>query len=186
MRRKNSVFAVSCLAVVFAISGLALLSACNSDLPAPAIGAYTDAQLDSLTPLQRDSFGIWRDPDLGNRPFADMPLAYREFWRYCFSCHSSSGQKAEAREARRALRIDTWREVVRYGPGKLILAVKAGGMPLRSSPKVPPEVLDRVQAYLATWNDSTAKPGPSPILPAWPLRTWQSRGDIWKTTPGRE
>jgi hypothetical protein len=136
----------------------ALLCACN-ELPSPAVGALSDAQLDTLG-LERDGYGIWHDPELDSLPFADMPLAYREFWRYCFSCHSSSGQKAEAREARRAVRLDTWRQVLAYGPEKLILAAKAGGMPLRSSPKVPPEVLDRVQAYLASWSS----PNPEPAL----------------------
>jgi hypothetical protein len=143
------------------LAGLAgFLGACN-ELPTPAVGGLSDAELETAG-LRQDSTGlwrgIWRDPELDNRPFADMPLAYREFWRYCFSCHSSSGQKVEAREARRAVRLDTWREMLAYGPEKLILAAKVGGMPLRSSAKVPPEVLDRVQAYLATWSDPTPEP----------------------------
>ncbi len=140
---------------------IGILVSCN-ELPTPAMGARSDADLETVAGLQQDSVGIWRgiwkDPNLDNRPFADMPLAYREFWRYCFSCHSNSGQKAEAPEARRALRINTWRDILAYGPEKLILSVKVGGMPLPSSPKVPREVLDRVQAYLATWNDPTPDP----------------------------
>jgi hypothetical protein len=128
-----------------------LLLSCT-ELPAPP-EAPSDPELVAAG-LKRDSLGIWRNEDLENRPFADMPVAYQEFWRYCFSCHSTSGKNSRAREARRALRIDTWREVLRYGPEKLVLSVKTGGMPLPSSAPVPEEVLSRVQAWLATWGDT--------------------------------
>jgi uncharacterized membrane protein len=132
----------------------ALMLSCT-EMPLPPT-ASTDPELIAAG-LVRDSLGIWRDPELGNRPFSDMPVAYQEFWRYCFSCHSSSGKNSRAREARRALKIDTWREVLRYGPEKLILSVKTGGMPLPSSAPVPEEVLSRVQAFIATWGDTAQR-----------------------------
>jgi len=98
--------------------------------------------------LKRDSLGVWRDT-LYHLPFMDLPPAYREFWRNCAGCHSSSGQRQEAEQARHALRLDTWHEISAYGPEKLVLAAKTGGMPPSPSERVPDDMLTRVQAYLA-------------------------------------
>jgi len=109
--------------------------------------------------LFQDSLGIWRSTDADSLPFLDMPLSYREFWRYCANCHSGSGQSPLAVKARRALQINTWEQILSYGPEKLVLAAKSGGMPLPPSPSGPDEVLSRVQAYLAAWPaPDTAQP----------------------------
>jgi hypothetical protein len=130
------------------------LFACT-EMPLPP-DAASDTQLIAAG-LEQDSLGIWRDPELGNRPYSDMPVAFQEFWRYCFSCHSTPGKNRHARAARRALRIDTWREALRYGPERLVLSVKMGGMPLSGSAPVPEEVLSRVQAFFATWGDTAQR-----------------------------
>ena len=104
--------------------------------------------------LALDSLGIWRSTDSDSLPFMDMPLAYRDFWRYCANCHSSSGQSSQAPRARKALHLNTWNQITAYGAEKLILAAKGGGMPLPPTPRVSDEVLGRAQAYLASWPDS--------------------------------
>lgn len=103
--------------------------------------------------LVRDADGIWVDT-LFNEPFADMPVPFRTFYGYCSQCHSSRGKDSLAPAARAAMTVNTWRDLLDYGPSKLILAAKTGTMPKNTSGQnvpVPVDVLNRVEAYLASW-----------------------------------
>lgn len=105
------------------------------------------------TGLVRGVDGIWVDT-LFNEAFADMPVPFRTFYGYCSQCHSSRGTDSLAAEGRAALTLNTWHEVVDYGPSRLILAAKTGSMPILSTAQnvpVPIDVLNRVEAYLASW-----------------------------------
>lgn len=130
--------------------------ACNELPEPPAIdksGYYLDTAgvwRDSLTKFYQDPSGIWRDSIYGI-PFVDVPPSFREFWRHCSGCHSSSGKLHEAPEARKYLRLDTWEEMLAHGPNRLLLAARGGGMPLARMPRVPEDVMGRAQAYLASW-----------------------------------
>jgi hypothetical protein len=52
------------------------------------------------------------------------------------------------------MRIDTWEQILGYGPERLILSARGGGMPVAPAVPVPDDVLGRAQAYLASWSDS--------------------------------
>lgn len=115
---------------------------------------------DTALELLLDTLGIWRDlvhseyaDSLGvwsyGQPFADMPAGFRSFWRYCASCHSANGKSALAPEARASLTVNTWSDALAYGPMKLVLAARSGGMPPPPAPRVPEDVLGRALEYLA-------------------------------------
>jgi len=141
--------------IVWSVPALLLL-ACDELPDSPRIdksGYYrdmADVLRDSTTGFYQDSTGIWRDTVYGI-PFVDVPPSFREFWRNCSGCHSSSGKLREAYEARKYLRLDTWEEILAYGPNRLLLAARGGGMPLARMPRVPEDVMGRAQAYLASW-----------------------------------
>jgi mono/diheme cytochrome c family protein len=115
---------------------------------------------DTELQLLQDTLGIWRDAlaseysdSLGvwsyGLPFADMPAGFRSFWRYCASCHSDNGKSDLGQEARASLTINTWAEALAYGPTRLVLAARSGGMPPYPAPGVPEDILGRALNYLA-------------------------------------
>jgi len=123
---------------------------------------------DSVNGLIQDTLGIWRDmatTNFDNRngswsygpPFMDVPPSYRQFWRYCSNCHTSLGKSAYAPAGRKVLLLNTWEQILSYGPERLILAARGGGMPLAPAAKVPDDVLGRAQAYLASWGDTAQR-----------------------------
>ena len=160
-----------------------LLMAC-SELPTPPTlylrsGLYYDTLeygesrtiivlKDSVNGLLLDSLGIWRDlatTNFNNRtgswsygpPFMDIPPPYRQFWRHCSNCHSSLGKSSLAPEGKKVLLLNTWDRIISYGPQKLLLAVRGGGMPKAPAAAVPDEVLGRAQAYLASFSDTAMR-----------------------------
>jgi hypothetical protein len=111
-----------------------------------------DSSIDTSGLIQ-DSLGIWVDT-LTRESFADMPPAFRDVHQYCWECHSHRGKSPLADSARTALTMDTWSNMVAFGPERLLLSVKLGDMPPDSSRQVPKAVLSRTEAYLASWGES--------------------------------
>jgi uncharacterized membrane protein len=118
-----------------------------TETPTPPEASYETAG------LLHDSDGIWVDTIIGE-PFADMPVPFRTFYGYCSQCHSDRGGDSLASAARASVRINTWQDAVKYGPSRLIMAAKTGAMPVKTSPQDPgvsKDILNRVEAYLASW-----------------------------------
>ncbi len=122
---------------------------------------------DTIHQWLQDDHGIWRDYqtslfDTGSgewaygTPFIDIPAAYSQFWRYCSNCHSALGKSSLASKAKKSLELNTWEQIQSYGPQKLVLAARGGGMPIAPAPPVPDEVVSRALAYLAYSGDSVA------------------------------
>jgi uncharacterized membrane protein len=122
---------------------LGVLVQCTRDPVAP------DSTLDT-TGLMRDSSGVWVDAATGES-FADMPPPFQAMNQYCFDCHSARGQSDAADSARSKLVMNTWQDVVAFGPERILLAARIGDMPPTTSAAVPDSILSQVEMLLASW-----------------------------------
>jgi mono/diheme cytochrome c family protein len=96
--------------------------------------------------LWRDSNGIFIDTVI-QEPFADMPVPYRSYYRYCSDCHSQLNPLAQPTKPI----LNTWQDIVAYGAAKLVMVGKLGPSETHHIPEISQDVLNRAEAYLASW-----------------------------------
>jgi len=95
-------------------------------------------------------------------PFMDFPNAFRNFFLpNCSGCHSN---RLEYTDERGSLNLNTWSEVVAYGPLKLVMIAQTGEMPIRPLGKVPEPTLNDAINFLIEGVDGSFRPGSFPDI----------------------
>ncbi len=123
-----------------------LITAC-SQLPTPPANTFVLKGLvqDPLTRIYTDS--------TGKEKFADIPEPFRGFYAACSACHSNLAPNTDAiLRAKAKMNLNTWAEIVAFGPDRLLTAASGRAMPPAPEKTVPDSQLVAVLGFLSSWS----------------------------------
>ena len=122
------------------------MAAC-SQLPTPPANTFFVKGLvqDPLTHIYSDS--------ISQEKFIDIPEPFRAFYKRCSACHSNLAPNTDALlRAKAKMNLNTWAEIVAFGPERLLTAASGGAMPPAPEKPIPDSQLVAVLGFLSSWS----------------------------------
>lgn len=111
------------------------------------IQEYSDTEAIEISELSQKNGIFFTVENKDTIRFADFPVAFKNFYvPYCATCHSNHWSASDERQI---LTLNTWEDVLDFGPSRLVLTAVAGGMPKSPVDKVPEKVLNTASDFLS-------------------------------------
>ncbi len=132
-------------AIVFSMIVAIFMTACSRLPTPPSDTIFVNGLVqDPLTSIYSDSTGLEK--------FADVPEPFRAFYARCSGCHSNLAPNTDAMlRAKGKVNLNTWAEMVAFGPDRLFAAASGRAMPPAGEKPVPDSLLDAVLGFISSW-----------------------------------
>ncbi len=160
MKGANRVAAWLSLLAGLCVSGL--YTGCREEAVAwnPTVSEWADSlqTVDGIRYFLRTK----EDGIIDTFEFADMPHAVREIHlNNCGACHANSWYREDARAS---LALNTWEDIITFGPLRFYLIAKRGNHPDNPDFVIAPEALEELSRFLGQNTPSGVPPGSMPDL----------------------